>query len=75
MRELRSEIVCDRRVLLVEDDDGRYAVCIQVRGPQGAWEDISLHADQGLALHAASRRYRLRLAEQQARILGWKSYT
>jgi len=73
MRELQSEIVGDRRVLLVEDDGGRYAVWIQVRGPRDVWEDISLHADQGLALHAASRRYRLRLAEQQARILGWKS--
>jgi len=57
MREPQSQIVGDRRVLLVEDADGRYAVCIQVRGPQDAWEDISLHADQGLALHAASRRY------------------
>ena len=39
---------------------------IDVRGPRG-WEDISLRADQDLAVDVASRRYRQRVAEQEAR--------
>jgi hypothetical protein len=72
MRELQSEVVGDRRISLVEHQDGRYAVTITVWGPLHNWEDISLGADQGLAFHTAARRYRQRVAEQQARILGWR---
>jgi hypothetical protein len=43
----------------------------EVCGPQGAWEDISLVADQDLALHTASLCYRLRLTEQEARAIEW----
>ncbi len=67
MRELQRQIIGDRRVTLHECDDDWYAVTIEVRGPKGSWEDISLRADQALALHAASRRYRQRVAEQQLR--------
>lgn len=35
MRELRSEVVGDRRVRLVATDDRRYAVMIEVWGPHG----------------------------------------
>jgi hypothetical protein len=34
-------------------------------------EDISLHADRDLAFETASRRYCERVAEQQARAIGW----
>ena len=71
MRTLRSEVVGDRRVRLLVDQDGRYTVTIEVRGPQGAWEDISLVADQNLTLHTASLCYRLRLTEQHARTIEW----
>jgi hypothetical protein len=47
-----------------------YAVTIAVRGPAG-WEDISLRADQNLTFDMASRRYRLRVAEQEARAIQW----
>jgi hypothetical protein len=67
MRELRSEVVGDRQVSLIEYD-GWFKVCIEVRGLQG-WEDISLRVDQDLAFEAASRRYRLRLTEQQVRAI------
>jgi hypothetical protein len=68
MRELRSEVVGDRRVRLVATDDRRYAVMIEVWGPHG-WEDISLRADGNLSEHAADQRFRLRLAEQEIRLL------
>jgi hypothetical protein len=71
MRELRSEVVGDRRVRLVVDQAGRYAVTLEVRGPQGTWEDISLRSDQDLELHTASLCYRLRRTEQQARAIEW----
>jgi hypothetical protein len=71
MRTLRSEVVGDRRVRLLVGKDGRYTVTIEVRGPQGAWEDISLVADQNLTLHTASLCYRLRLTEQHARTIEW----
>jgi hypothetical protein len=45
MRELRREQIGDRRVRLVVDKENRYTVTIEVRGPQGTWEDISLIAD------------------------------
>jgi len=48
-----------------------YTVTIAVRGLQGTWEDISLRADQYLAFDVASRRYRLRVAEQEARAMAW----
>jgi hypothetical protein len=70
MHELRSEIIGDRRVRLLAQFDEYYAVTIAVRGPMG-WEDISLRADRYLAFDVASRRYRLRLAEQEARALAW----
>jgi hypothetical protein len=69
MRMLRTEVVGDRRVSLVEETDQRYTVTIEVRGPQ-QWEDISLRADQNLGFAVANRRYRQRLVEQQARMLG-----
>ena len=65
MQELRSAIIGDRRVGLVAQYGDYYAVSIEVRGPAG-WEDISLRADQYLAFDVASRRYRLRVAEQDA---------
>jgi len=72
MQELRSEIIGDRRVCLVAQYGDYYAVSIEVRGPAG-WEDISLRADQYLAFDVASRRYRLRVAEQEARAIAWGS--
>ena len=71
MRELHSEEVGGRRVRLLANQDGRYAVTIEVRGPQGTWEDTSLVADQDLPLHTASLCYRLRLTEQEARAIAW----
>ena len=68
MQELRSEIIGDRRVRLVAQSGDYYAVIIEVRGPAG-WVDISLRADRDLALEVASQRYRLRVAEQQARAI------
>jgi hypothetical protein len=72
MRELRSEVVGDRRVRLLMLESGRYAVAIEVRGLAGAWEDISLVADRDLALHSASLCYRLRLVEQESRTIAWE---
>ena len=69
MQVLRQEVADDRRVSLLEHD-GWFAVRIEVRGPDG-WVDISLRADRDLAFEAASRRYRQRVAEQQARALEW----
>ena len=71
MRELHRETIGDRRVRLLASQDGRYTVTIEVRGPEGAWEDISLVADRDLALHTASLCYRLRLTEQQSRVIEW----
>ena len=71
MRELRSEVVGDWRVRLLVNQEGRYTVTIEVLGPQGGWEDISLVADQNLSLHTASLCYRLRLTEQEARAIEW----
>ena len=71
MRELRSEVAGDRRVRLLADHDGRYTVTIEVRKPQGAWEDISQVSDQNLTLHTASLCYRLRLTEQEVRAIEW----
>jgi len=70
MQELRNAIIGDRRVGLVAQYGDYYAVSIEVRGPAG-WEDISLRADQYLAFDVASRRYRLRVAEQEARAMVW----
>ena len=71
MRELHREEIGDRRVRLLAGQDGRYMVTIEVRGPRGAWEDISMIADRDLALHTASLCYRLRLIEQEARAIAW----
>jgi hypothetical protein len=70
MREIQSEVIGDRRVSLVVDDAGRYAVTIEVRGPDG-WEDSSLRSDANLSLHRASLCYRLRRTEQEARAIVW----
>jgi hypothetical protein len=70
MHELRSEIIGDRRVRLVAQSGDYHAVIIEVRGPRG-WEDISLRADHYLAFDVASRRYRQRVAEQEARAIEW----
>ena len=69
MRELHREDIGDRRVRLLARQDGRYPVTIEVRGPQGIWDDISFVADRDLALHTASLCYRLRLTEQEARAI------
>ena len=69
MRELRSEVVGERRVRLATEQDGHYSVTIEVW--TGTWEDISLRSDRGLDLHSASLCYRLRLTEQQARAIEW----
>jgi hypothetical protein len=71
MQELRSEEIGDRRVGLVAQFGDYYVVTIAVRGPS-AWEDISLRADQNLTFDVASRRYRQRVAEQQARAIAWE---
>ena len=71
MREVRSDVVRDRRVRLRANQAGRDTVTSEVRGPQGRWEDISLVADQDLDLHTASLCYRLRLTAQQARVIVW----
>jgi hypothetical protein len=71
MRELRSEVTGDRRVRLLANHDGDYTVMIEVRGPQGMWEDRSLAADRNLNLHTASLCYRLRLIEQEPRAIAW----
>jgi hypothetical protein len=73
MEELRSAIIGDRRVRLITQTANYYAVTIEVRGPAG-WSDISLRADKYLAFDVASRRYRLRVAEQEARAMAWASY-
>ena len=73
MRELRREEIGERRVRLLASQDGSYTVTIEVRGPQDAWEDISLVADRDLALHTASLCYRLRLTEQEARAIAWNT--
>ena len=72
MCELRSEVVGDRRIALVEHEDGCYAITIAVWGPLHTWEDMSLQMDQDLVFAVASRRYRQRVIEQQARMLGWR---
>ena len=69
MQLLRQKVVGERRVSLVEYD-GWFAVHIEVRGPEG-WTDISLGVDRDLAFEVASRRYRRRLDEQQARTIEW----
>ena len=71
MQELRNAIIGDRRVGLVVQTGDYYAVIIEVVGPAG-WEDISLRADQYLAFDVASRRYHLRVAEQEARAIQWR---
>jgi hypothetical protein len=71
MRELQRETIGDRRVRLLASQDGRYTVTIEVRGPQGTWDDISFVADRDLALHTASLCYRLRLTEQEAKAIAW----
>jgi hypothetical protein len=69
MQVLRQESAGDRRVALIEEN-GWFRVQIEVRGPVG-WEDISLRVDRELAFETASRRYRQRLTEQQARAIEW----
>jgi hypothetical protein len=57
-------------VCLLAQAGDYYAVTIAVRGPLGC-EDSSLRADHYLAFDIASRRERLRLAEQQTRAIAW----
>jgi hypothetical protein len=71
MRELRSEVIGDRRVAIVETGTEQYSVTIAVREPNGTWEDISLQSDRNLGLHTASLCERLRLTEQEARTINW----
>jgi hypothetical protein len=73
MEELRSAIIGDRRVRLITQSADYYVVTIEVRGPVG-WADISLRTDKYLAFDVASWRYRLRVAEQEARAMAWGSY-
>jgi hypothetical protein len=49
------------------DQHGHYAVTIEVLGPAGAWEDISLLADQLLPCRYAMAWFEWRLSEQEAR--------
>ena len=70
MKELHSEIIGERRVCLVAQAADYSTVTIAVRGPLG-WEDISLRADHSLVFDMASRRERLRVAEQQGRAIQW----
>ena len=67
MRVIQTERVGNRRVRLVVQANGAYAVVLEVLGPVGFWEDISLRADQFLLAHEADARYQQRLREQQAR--------
>lgn len=71
MREIHSEVIGDRRVRLLVDQTGRATVTIEVRGPEDAWQDISLESDRDLGLHRASLCYRLRCTEQEARAIAW----
>ena len=71
MRELQREEIGNRRVRLVVNRENRYTVTMEIRGPRGAWEDISFVADRDLARHTASQCYRLRLKEQEARAIAW----
>ena len=71
MRELHSEMIGERRVRLLVDQTGRCRVTIEVLGPDGAWQDISLRSDADLGLHEASLCYRLRCTEQEARQIAW----
>jgi hypothetical protein len=73
MRELQREEIGNRRVRLVANQENRYSVMIEVCGPHGSWQDISLAADRDLSLHTASLCYRLRLTEQQPREIEWGS--
>ena len=70
MKELHSATIGDRRVRLIAESGDYYTITIEVRGPAG-WADISLRADQDLVFDVASRRYRLRVAEQETRALAW----
>jgi hypothetical protein len=69
MQLLRQQVIGERRVSLLEYD-GWFAVRIEVRGPDG-WTDMSLGVDRNLAFEVASRRYRQRLTEQEARAIEW----
>jgi hypothetical protein len=71
MRELRSEQIGNRRVRLLAEQDGRYAVTLELRGPHGSWQDASIATDRHLGLHTASLCYRLRLIEPEARAIEW----
>ena len=42
MRELRREVIGDRRVRLVINQEKRYTVTIEVCGPAGRWADSSV---------------------------------
>src|SRR5690348_4437424 len=53
MRELRREEIGDRRARLLVNQEHRYTVTIEVRGPHGTWEDMSMVADRDLPLHTA----------------------
>lgn len=66
MREIQSQTIGERRVRLLVNQTRRYSVTVEVRGPQGAWQDISLQSDRNLELHAASLCYRLRCTEQES---------
>jgi hypothetical protein len=70
MQVLGRESASDRRVSLIEHE-GWFAVTIEVRGPNDTWADLTLRVDRNLAFEVANRRYRQRLAEQQARAIEW----
>ena len=67
MRIIQTKSFGNRRVRLVEQPNEIYSVTLEVLGPAGYWEDISLRADQYLLAHEADPRYQQRLKEQQAR--------
>ncbi len=71
MRELHSKVIGERRVRLLVNQAGRFRVTIEVLGPEGAWQDISLRSDSDLGLHEASLCYRLRCTEQETHQIAW----
>jgi hypothetical protein len=67
MQQLKCEEIGGRRVRLLEKDNERFAVVIEVYG-DATWHDISFWSDARLAFDIATRRYRERVVEQQARL-------
>ena len=67
MRELRSAVLGAGAPAC--GSAWHHSVTIEVLGPEGAWEDISLLADQLLPRRYAIARFDWRLSEQEARAI------